>query len=111
MNQYYIIKALNLAMAYAGKLNCDLIVANDPDADRLAVSVKHGEGWYNFTGNEIGVLLGHWQIEQFLNKQQSKRAAVLASVVSSRMLKKIATVENIEYYDTLTGKIFINYEF
>jgi phosphomannomutase len=119
-------------MAFADSLGISLIVANDPDADRLAVSEKqnydlsHSESdapcdWYNFTGNEIGVILGHWQImkakDSALNEKinitessQLKkrkvfngRKAVLASIVSSRMLKTIATVEGIEYYDTLTG--------
>jgi len=92
---------------------CDLIIANDPDADRLAVCEKLNSGvWHTFSGNEIGVLLGYWQIYNYkkdnttneaLNSEGNYNAAVLASVVSSRMLKAIAAKENVQYFDTLTG--------
>lgn len=58
-------------------------------------------------GNELGVLFGVWQILQYKRSRpvgSSERAAVLASVVSSRMLKAVAEAEGIEYYDTLTGR-------
>lgn len=86
-----------------------LIIANDPDADRLAVAEKiessdaSAPSWYVFTGNEIGVLLGHWQINRWKTQGGAPGAAVLASVVSSRMLKHIAGTEGMAYYDTLTG--------
>ena len=64
-----------------------------------------GSGWRVFTGNELGVLLGHWQIQRWKkNTDKGKKdAAVLASVVSSRMLRAIAAKEAVKYYDTLTG--------
>jgi phosphomannomutase len=58
-------------------------------------------------GNEIGVILGHWQITKWKEQGGSDGAAVLASVVSSRMLKHIAKCEGMQYYDTLTGKFHI----
>lgn len=106
--------ALDEAMKYADGLGATLILANDPDADRLAVAEKiaiTGQ-WYVFSGNELGVLLGYWQIKKWkedkLSGGNSKKAklgqpAVLASIVSSRMLKAIAIAENVQYYDTLTG--------
>ena len=118
--------ALDEAMRWADAHDCPVILANDPDADRLAVAEKHtgSSGWRVFTGNEIGIILGYWQIQAW--KEQSKsqeclpaqcmpeglsgystwcapRPAVLASVVSSRMLKAIAAAENVAYFDTLTG--------
>ena len=91
-------------MKFADLHNANIIIANDPDADRLAVAEKVGSKWKIFSGNEIGVILGHWQISQAkaANKDTSK-SALLASVVSSRMLKSIAEQEHILYYDTLTG--------
>jgi hypothetical protein len=57
--------ALDESIRFANKNNCSLIIANDPDADRLAVAQKIEETgkWKVFTGNEIGVLLGYWQIQ------------------------------------------------
>jgi len=102
--------ALNEAMKYADAQGCTLIIANDPDADRLAVAEKHPEtgNWKVFSGNEIGVLLGYWQILQYklahAKEENAPVPAVLASVVSSRMLKAIAKQEGVQYHDTLTGK-------
>jgi phosphoglucomutase len=56
-----------------------------------------------FSGNEIGVILGHWQIIRWKKTHINEPAAVLASVVSSRMLSAIAIAEFIIYRDTLTG--------
>lgn len=100
--------ALDEAMGYANSVNATIIIANDPDADRLAVAEKDiaSETWYVFSGNEIGVLLGHWCISKWKKENEGRDStapAVLASVVSSRMLKCIAETENVIYCDTLTG--------
>lgn len=58
--------ALKMAMETAEKNGCTLILANDPDADRLAVAEMDKDGnWKIFTGNEIGCLLGYWEMMQF----------------------------------------------
>jgi len=94
--------ALTLSMRCADEHGINIVIANDPDADRLAVAEKQADGkWYTFTGNEIGVLLGSWVIER--SSAVGGRKAVLASIVSSRMLKTIACAEGVEYHDTLTG--------
>ena len=55
--------ALDEAIKFAESTNSTVIIANDPDADRLAVAEKQVDGaWHMFSGNEIGVLLGYWQI-------------------------------------------------
>jgi len=93
-------------MKFADENNANIIIANDPDADRLAIAEKVDSKWRIFSGNEIGVILGHWQITQAKannNNNNNNNMALLASVVSSRMLKSIAEQESISYYDTLTG--------
>eukprot|EP01035_Chromulina_nebulosa_P019910 gene19910-25865_t len=99
--------ALSIATSVADLNNCRIVIANDPDADRLAVAEKVGNHWYTFTGNEIGVILGHNEIIKYKsnhpNSTGSYQAAILASIVSSRMLKSIALAEGFQYYDTLTG--------
>ena len=58
--------ALALATATAEESGATLILASDPDADRLAVAEKQADGsWHLFNGNDIGVLLGHWQWVKF----------------------------------------------
>lgn len=98
--------ALNEAMQFADEKRCTLIIANDPDADRLAVAEKNVETgeWKVFSGNEIGILLGAWQIQHYERAHpDGPTPAVLASVVSSRMLKAMAKKDGIIYHDTLTG--------
>ena len=102
--------ALDASMAYAAENGCDFIVANDPDADRLAVAEWDAStgAWKVFSGNNLGVLLAHWQIMQYKQKKRTsapadKGPAVLTTVVSSRMLKAVAAAEGVTYSDTLTG--------
>ncbi len=93
--------ALDLAMALAGRVGADLIVANDPDGDRLAVAVPDGAGWRQLTGNEVGALLGH---DLLTNGDHRGRTPMLATtVVSSRMLARIAEAHGAAYAETLTG--------
>lgn len=109
--------ALNEAIRHADAHDSSVIIANDPDADRLAVAEaytvsneqSHIKKWHLFSGNEIGVLLGfvqiqHWKYLVQRGENKHSQAAVLASVVSSRMLKAIALKEGIQYHDTLTGR-------
>lgn len=109
--------ALDLAkLACETEKNCgDIVLANDPDADRLAVAEKdRGTGeWTVFTGDQIGAMLGHWLWQQ-QEAQQSKQAgntrssantvtAMCASTVSSKLLAEIARVEGFHFEETLTG--------
>jgi phosphomannomutase len=103
--------ALNESIKYAATQGATLILANDPDADRLAVAERVSatssdalSDWYVFSGNELGVLLGYWQMLRWKKQNPGVPAAMLASIVSSRMLKAIAGAESMLYFDTLTGK-------
>jgi len=91
--------ALDFAVELAVEKNADLVIANDPDADRMAVVVRHGDEWCRLNGNEIGVLLA----EQILSKGQGEDRLVVTTVVSSRLLSKIAEFHKVKYAETLTG--------
>jgi phosphomannomutase len=96
--------ALDLSIARARELGAELIIANDPDADRLAIAVPAPDtedGWRRLSGNEVGSLLG-WRAAKRM--QRSDHGATLAaSIVSSPALREIARVFNLDYADTLTG--------
>jgi phosphomannomutase len=95
--------AMDLAFALAMETGADLILANDPDADRLAVAVPDAEnsgGWRRLTGNEIGVLMGHYLL---VERPATGPRAVLASIVSSPLLGRIAASLGVRYEETLTG--------
>jgi phosphomannomutase len=93
--------ALDLAYALADREKADLILANDPDVDRLAVAVRDpGGAFVQLTGNQVGVLLGHYLLAEIPTDDDR---AVLASCVSSPMLGAIARALGVRYEETLTG--------
>ncbi|MFM6981848.1 MAG: phospho-sugar mutase [Microbacteriaceae bacterium] len=98
--------ALDLAYATADRNGIDLIIANDPDADRLAVAIKDNGTWRRLTGNEVGCLLGWRAAER--HSGSDTPAALAASIVSSPALRQVAAHYGIEYSDTLTGFKFVN---
>lgn len=98
--------ALDLAFALAEKTEADLIIANDPDADRAAFAVYDPavSSWRQLRGDEIGVLLGRAMIERLGEIPSGANAPIFAnSVVSSRQLGAIAAAAGIEHRETLTG--------
>lgn len=102
--------ALDLAIAEGRRINVDVIIATDPDADRcaLVVGVPHGRpahadtrspgDWVPLTGDEVGWLLGWW-----LLRRGGFTGSMAASLVSSTMLRAIAEDAGIPYATTLTG--------
>ncbi|WP_072314240.1 phospho-sugar mutase [Agrococcus sp. Marseille-P2731] len=92
--------ALDLAMALASAEGAELIVANDPDADRLAVAVpdEGPTGWRMLTGNEVGLLLG-WDAA----RSARGHGVLAASIVSSPGLGAIAEAHGLQFVQTLTG--------
>lgn len=92
--------ALDLAIALAKKKNAAVILANDPDVDRLAAAVRNAAGEYvQLTGNQVGTLLGHY----LLTEGRKGDRIALASIVSSPMLGTIAKALGVRYEETLTG--------
>jgi len=98
---------LHLSMATGDENNCDVILANDPDADRLAIAEKTKSGhWRAFNGNEIGALLGWWCWKRFRDSNRDFKKEdvwMLSSTVSSKILQSISKVEGFSFEDTLTG--------
>ena len=102
--------ALDAAKLTADRNAFTLIIANDPDADRLAVAEKVGGDWIQFTGDQIGVLLAYYIVTQKRDPRPSgsqnfppKKQYLLASTVSSQMLSCIAADCGLYYEETLTG--------
>ncbi|XP_071949957.1 phosphopentomutase-like [Antedon mediterranea] len=106
--------ALHLAMQTARDNGCKIILANDPDADRIAMAewepkgtVKQTEIWKVFTGNETGALLGWWAYHCYKQKnnhsESDKSVYMLASTVSSKILRSIGNKEGFKFEETLTG--------
>jgi phosphomannomutase len=93
--------AMDLSTAAAERVKADLVLANDPDADRLAVMVRDGQGVLRMlTGNEVGVLLGHYMLTQGTKRA---RPYVATTIVSSVQLGQIAHDLGAAYDEVLTG--------
>lgn len=91
--------AMDEAHATASEIGAHLVVANDPDADRLAVSLPTTAEWRQLTGNQIGVLLADFALDH----SGAKSPLVIESVVSSPMLASIADSYGARFERTLTG--------
>ena len=96
--------ALDIATALAAAQKSDVLIANDPDADRLAIAVSDSTGnWITLRGDQIGALLGWWLIER-ANLSGHRLVGTFAnSIVSSMMLEPIAKSAALNYESTLTG--------
>ncbi len=114
--------AIDLALALAYATNADIVLANDPDADRCAVAVRdprartyHGadgaraEGWRMLHGDEVGALLGELVAAQLASgagpdpAATADRPVLASSIVSSRLLARIAADHGLRHAATLTG--------
>lgn len=92
--------AMDLAFETARAADAEVILANDPDADRLAVAVPDDTapgGWRSLTGNQIGLLLG-WRAAR-----QATGGSLACSLVSSPGLQSIAEHYGLDFHSTLTG--------
>ena len=90
--------AIDLALKKARDFGADLVIANDPDADRCAVAINDPKvGWRMLRGDELGIVLGEWIA-------RSKPTGIFAnSIVSSSALRKICTHYGITFEEVLTG--------
>jgi phosphomannomutase len=94
--------AIDLSLALARKIEADIVIANDPDADRCAAAINDpATGWRMLRGDEVGAILGHYIATTMKDSTIGK--AFGNSIVSSSILKKIADKHGIEFHETLTG--------
>ena len=90
--------AIDLAIKKARDFGADLVIANDPDADRCAAAVNDPKvGWRMLRGDELGIVFGEWIARNF------KHGSFGNSIVSSSALRKIAAHYSIDFKEVLTG--------
>ena len=98
-------EALTLALKKAQEIDADLVLATDPDADRVGIAVKNNDGEFVLlNGNQTGsllinYLLSAWEEKGKLNGDQY----IVKTIVTSNLIEAIADAKNVTYYNTLTG--------
>ena len=100
--------ALDLAIGLARRTAADLVIANDPDGDRLAVAVPADEArqsWRRLTGDQVGALLGAYLLGRPGSGRPAETAGelVVSTIVSGTLLSRIAAAGSAQYAETLTG--------
>ncbi|PWJ95868.1 phosphoglucomutase [Oceanotoga teriensis] len=101
-------KAFDMALKLAKETNSELVLATDPDADRIGVFEKNGNDYVTFNGNEMGIMLSHFLLTNM--KEHAilpKNGVIIKTIVSTEMIKPMAKEFGIEVEETLTGFKFI----
>jgi len=95
--------AMDLALAEARTQGADVIVANDPDADRCAIGIRTAEDYRMLTGDEVGAVLAWWIAERGRRAGKPVHGVYAQSIVSGTLLEHIAADAGLGYATTLTG--------
>ena len=101
-------EALNLAIKLAQEKNADIVIATDPDSDRLGVAVNTGDGFVQLNGNEVGVILSDYILSTL--KTQGKlpdNPLIVKTIVTSAMVDAVAKKYGAVVTDVLTGFKYI----
>ncbi len=101
-------EALQMALEKAKELDSDIILATDPDTDRLAVAVKHKNKYILLNGNQIGSIMTYYILRNL--KEKNRLAGdeyIVKTIVTTDLIKLIAQAYNINVYEVLTGFKYI----
>ena len=101
-------EAMKSGIALCEKMNADILLATDPDSDRLGVAAKNGDHYEQFSGNQLGILMLDYLLkgnEKNFNKQ--KNSVIIKTIVTTELVEKIAKNYGAEVINTLTGFKYI----
>ena len=100
--------AFTCALKLAKEKDADIVVATDPDCDRVGVAVKEGDDYVLLTGNMTGVLLTEYMVTQMKAKGKlPANGVIISTIVSTDMTRAIAEANNLAYMEVLTGFKYI----
>lgn len=101
--------ALEMAIALAKNIDADIVMATDPDADRVGIAVKRTDGqWILLNGNQTASVLTYYLLKQWKeNNKLTGKEFIVKTIVTSELLKDIAERNGVKSYDVLTGFKFI----
>ncbi len=101
-------EALEMAIEKARKEEAEIVLATDPDADRIALAVRSGNDYTLLNGNQTAALLTDYILEQWQkNKQLTGKEFIVKTIVTTDLLNEIAKEYNVKSYEVLTGFKYI----
>ncbi len=101
-------EAMQEGIRYAEENNADLLIATDPDADRVGIAIKDGNEYRLLTGNQVGVLLFDYICSlRIKHNKMPKDPIAVKTIVTTDMVKKIAEKYGVQIVEVLTGFKFI----
>lgn len=102
-------EALGLAIKKAEEINADLVMATDPDADRVGIAVKNNHGKFTLlNGNQTAALLFYYTLKKWQeNKKIDGRQYIVSTIVTTGLLREIGKRFGVEYFECLTGFKYI----
>ena len=101
-------EALALGIKTAEENGCDLLIATDPDADRVGIAVRCGDAYVTLTGNEVGLLLLQYLLEERKRRgEDTSRFFVIKTIVTTGLAEKIAAEYGAKVINVLTGFKYI----
>lgn len=101
-------EALKLGLELAKKVDADILIATDPDCDRMGIAVRHNDEYRLFSGNEVGVLFADYLLrEKKKNGTLAKNPIIVKTIVTSALVEKIAAEYNATVLNVLTGFKYI----
>lgn len=102
-------EAMSIALSQAKSIDADLVMATDPDSDRVGIAVKNNHGEFQLlNGNQTGSLLIYYLLKKWKeNGKLTGRQYIVKTIVTSDLIREIAKAYEVESYDTLTGFKYI----
>jgi phosphomannomutase len=104
-----VIESFDHSLPFARKLNADILISTDPDADRIGVMIRHNGSWQFLTGNEIGIILTNYAISKYRSSGRLNRDSVMIKTdVTTSLMQKIALENGVNCIgDLLVGFKYI----
>ena len=104
-----VIESFANSLPYAQKIDADILISTDPDADRIGIMLKHGDSWEFLTGNEIGIILTNYAISKYASQGRlNSNSTIIKTDVTTTLMQKIATENGVQTIgDLLVGFKYI----
>jgi len=97
-----VMESFDNSLPFARKVNADILISTDPDADRIGVMINHNGSWQFLTGNEIGIILTNYAISKYRSKGRLNRnSVVIKTDVTTSLMEKIALENGVYCIDDL----------